>query len=124
MDHNDDELGRRPPLRPGVPAGVELALAGLDSLTEWFSSPSPRRGRVVVPEFVGRYVTECWGPALDSGVHLRFVRLTENPAPTDGVVVAQDPEPGAKIKRGGNVTLTVLHPAANGTHPRPEPLHD
>jgi beta-lactam-binding protein with PASTA domain len=92
-----------------LPAPVGLVAAALDAFVTWLA-PS-RQSRVVkVPELRGRRASETFLPALRAGVRLDFVRLTEHPAPTDGLVEMQDPLPGTRVKRDSTVVLIVRHP--------------
>jgi hypothetical protein len=89
--------------RVGWPAAV------LDAFVSWLA-PS-RQSRVVqVPELRGLRVSETFLPARQAGVRLDFERLTEHPAPTDGLVEMQDPLPGTRVKRDSTVLLIVRHP--------------
>jgi hypothetical protein len=60
--------------------------------------PLPREGACL--ELVGR---------LD--LRVTAVRLTQHPMPVDGLVVGQSPMPPAKIRRAGELTVQVWHPA-------------
>lgn len=73
-----------------------------------------------MPEFLGMRVSETFLPALKAGVRTKIELLTEHPAPTDGVVVNQDPSSGTKMRRNARVTLIVYHPpeAESGFSPR------
>jgi beta-lactam-binding protein with PASTA domain len=92
-----------------VPSPAGVAEAVLDALAGWLA---PRReSRVVrVPELRGMHVSETFLPALRAGIKLKVVRVTAHPAPVDGVVVAQDPVPGTRVRRGSHVFLIVRHP--------------
>ena len=80
------------------------------AVADWLA-PRPHRPRkVVVPEFLTMNVSQTSAIALRADVRLQVVRLTENPAPTDGIVVDQDPSPGTTVRRGSTVRLPVLHP--------------
>lgn len=108
----------REPSYPSEPGGPPIpafhrvgALAvALDTVVGWLA-PTPRLSRYVrVPDLRGLRMTRAWEPALAAGVKLRVYRLTEHPAPVDGLVVEQSPPPGTRVKRDSTVTLTVLHP--------------
>jgi beta-lactam-binding protein with PASTA domain len=89
---------------------VGMLGAALDAVIGWLA-PARRKSRVVrVPDFRSMRVTRAWEPAYAAGVKLRIYRLTEHPAPVDGLVVEQEPNPGTRVRRGSTVTLTVLHP--------------
>lgn len=93
----------------GLASPVGLAAAALDAVVTWLA-PS-RQSRVVkVPEFRGQHVSETFLPALQAGVKTQVVRLTEHPAPVDGLVVRQDPSAGKRVKRDSTVFLIVRHP--------------
>ena len=47
--------------------------------------------------------------ALRAGVKTKIVRLIDNPAPVEGVVVGQVPPPGRRVRRDRVVTLNVFH---------------
>lgn len=111
-------LEREPsyPTEPSVDVGpflyhrVGILGAALDVVVGWLA-PARRKSRVVkVPDFRSLRVTRAWEPAYQAGVKLRIFRLTERPAPVDGLVVDQVPRPGTRVKRDSTVTLTVLHP--------------
>lgn len=92
-------------------AGGRLAAAlhGGAAFADWLGQPSVP-SKAVVPDFRGMYASEVALPALRSGVRTAIVQMTEHPAPTDGVVVDQEPAPGTTVKREARVTLTVRHP--------------
>jgi hypothetical protein len=73
-------------------------------------APKRERRVVRVPEFRGMHVSETFTPALQAGIKLEVVRVTRHPLPVDGVVVAQDPLPGSRVKRDSTVHLIVRHP--------------
>jgi beta-lactam-binding protein with PASTA domain len=107
----------REPSYPSEPGGaipafhrVGALAAALDTVIGWLA-PTPRLSRYVrVPDLRGLRMTRAWEPALTAGVKLRVHRLTERPAPVDGLVVEQSPPPHTRVRRGSFVTLTVLHP--------------
>jgi beta-lactam-binding protein with PASTA domain len=78
------------------------------------ASAAPGAPRTItVPDFRGQRVSETWYPAMRARVRTRVVRLTDRPAPTDGLVIDQDPPPGTEVRRDSVVTLSVLHPDAD-----------
>jgi PASTA domain len=89
------------------PAGVAEAV--LDAVAGWLA-PKRQRRVVRVPELRGMHVSETFVPALQAGIKVEVVRVTSHPAPVDGVVVAQDPLPGTRVKRDSHVCLIVRHP--------------
>jgi len=70
-----------------------------------------RRGPVAVPDVRGLFNSTCREVARRHGLEITAVRLTERPMPVEGLVVSQDPAPGARC-RGGRVTVQVWHPPA------------
>lgn len=77
--------------------------------------PAPSR-KVVVPDCRGRRFQEASLAILRAGLKSEVVRLVELPAPVEGVVVGQEPRPGARVRRNSTVTRTVRHdpPAGAG----------
>lgn len=92
---------------PAIAQGLSRAA---DDVASWISRPRLSR-KVLVPNFVGQPASDCFLIAVRSGVQLEFVRLTLDPAPTDGVIVKQAPPPETRIARGATVQLAVVHPA-------------
>lgn len=92
-----------------TPSPAGLAEAVLDAVAGWLA-PTRERRVVRVPELRGMHVSETFLPALQAGIKLEIVRVTPHPAPVDGVVVAQDPLPGTRVKRDSHVHLIVRHP--------------
>jgi hypothetical protein len=92
-----------------TPSPAGLAESVLDALAGWLA-PKRERRVVRVPELRGMHVSETFLPALQAGIKLEVVRVTPHPAPADGVVVAQDPLPGTRVKRNSLVCLVVRHP--------------
>lgn len=72
---------------------------------------------VRVPDFRGILVGKTFTLALRAGVKTKIVRLIDNPAPVEGVVVGQVPPPGRRVRRDTVVTLSVFHPP-KATEPR------
>ncbi len=78
---------------------------------EWVRPKGPlRRQEVAVPDVRGMIFREAWERLMLAGFRVRVQRLEPNPAPEDGVVVAQDPAPGTMARRKTRVRLSVLHP--------------
>jgi len=69
----------------------------------------PRRGPAAVPDVCGLFTGTCREVARRHGLEVTAVRLTERPMPVEGLVVSQDPLPGAR-RRGGRLTVHVWHP--------------
>jgi beta-lactam-binding protein with PASTA domain len=72
--------------------------------------PRPPRP-VAVPDVCGLFYHECAEVARRHGLQVTAVRLTERPMAVDGLVVDQDPPPGA-VRRGGRLTVQLWHPPA------------
>lgn len=112
----ENSLGHPPLSSPSwanipAPSGRLGALLAVPAAVADWLAPRPHRPRkVVVPEFLTMNVSQTSVIALRADVRLQVVRLTENPAPTDGIVVDQDPSPGTTVRRGSTVRLPVLHP--------------
>jgi curved DNA-binding protein CbpA len=113
--------GLRPPgsfpSRPGVEqpdigdAGVEV-LGALLMLADWMT-PAPRvPRRVAVPDVRGLFFSVCLQITGKLGFRLILIRLTERPRPVEGLVVDQSPRPGARVRRGSELTVQVWHPPA------------
>lgn len=68
-----------------------------------------RRGPTAVPDVRGLFTGTCREVARRHGLEVTAVRLTERPMPVEGLVVSQDPAPGARC-RGGRLTVQVWHP--------------
>jgi hypothetical protein len=70
------------------------------------AGPDPRAARrPVVPDFRGLPVRLCLHGAAQAGLHVRVVRLTEDPMPVEGLVVDHDPPPGARVRRSRTLTV-------------------
>ncbi|MGI9665867.1 MAG: PASTA domain-containing protein [Acidimicrobiia bacterium] len=82
-------------------AGTEVA-AG----TEVVMSVSTGPGDVEVPDFVGMTVDEAQAAADAAGLSVTFVEDPADPDP-DGIVIEQDPEAGAVVPAGSEVTLQL-----------------
>jgi curved DNA-binding protein CbpA len=71
-----------------------------------------RRGPTTqVPDVRGLFSSTCRDVAHRHGLEITIVRLTERPMAVEGLVVSQDPAPGARC-RGGRLTVQVWHPPA------------
>jgi len=68
-----------------------------------------RRRPAPVPDVRGLFSSTCRDVAHRHGLEITIVRLTERPMPVEGLVVSQDPAPGAR-RRGGHLTVQVWHP--------------
>jgi beta-lactam-binding protein with PASTA domain len=65
--------------------------------------PVPNRS-VPVPDLVGIKAPRAGALARASGLEARVIRVSGRPA---GVVLAQAPTPGARVRRGSTVLLRV-----------------
>jgi hypothetical protein len=103
--HPDDSGGDDP---PWLGFRGRTVLGALDALADWLA-PRRRPSRwVIVPDFVGRQASERSMLAVRAGVRTRCVSTTSRPA-GDGIVVAQEPAAGTRVRRSTRVLLTVLH---------------
>jgi hypothetical protein len=66
---------------------------------------------VAVPDVRGLFYPVCVEVARRHRLQVTVVRLTERPMAVDGLVVDQDPPPGA-VRRGGQLTVQLWHPPA------------
>jgi beta-lactam-binding protein with PASTA domain len=82
---------------------------GILSDLETALKPGPP-GRVVVPDVVDLMIQDASLRAGRLGLKVHTVVLTPNPAPVEGKVVRQDPQPGTKVRRGRTVTLYLEFP--------------
>jgi hypothetical protein len=100
-----------PSRRWGV-SPVHDPLAGLEAVADWLA-PHPRLSRMVtVPEVRTLRASEAFYLVAKADLRINFVRLTENPAGADGIVVDQDPLPGASVPRHSELIIQVVHPVA------------
>ena len=83
-------------------------LGGLEKLAEWLG-PHPQGSRMVtVPDVRGVEASEAFYVVARADLHINFVRLTERPD-GDGLVVGQDPPPGASVRRHSTLTVEVVY---------------
>ncbi|MBV9381249.1 MAG: DnaJ domain-containing protein [Streptosporangiaceae bacterium] len=92
-------------LDAGVVGGLLVALAG-----GLVRKPQPPRP-VAVPDVRGLFYDVCLEVARRHKLQVTVVRLTERPMAVDGLVVDQDPRPGA-VRGGGRLTVQLWHPPA------------
>jgi hypothetical protein len=86
-------------------------LRSFRALMAWMTPlPAPPVGRVTVPDLRGLFYRPCHAAATMAGFLLVVVRLTQNPAPVEGLVVGQSPPPGAAVRRQSTLTVQVWHP--------------
>jgi hypothetical protein len=87
---------------------------GVLSELETALKPGPS-GRVVIPDVVNLMVQEASLLVSRLGIGVRTAVLTPNPAPVEGKVVRQDPQPCKKVRRGRTATLYLEFPQAGAT---------
>ncbi|MEV8636107.1 PASTA domain-containing protein [Streptosporangium sp. NPDC051023] len=64
---------------------------------------------MVIPNFCGKQALNAWLAGHDIGVLLQGPD-PDSPQPVmNGIVVAQEPPPGSRVKRWGTVTVWVRH---------------
>lgn len=68
-----------------------------------------RRGPATVPDVCGLFSQTCRDVARRHGLEVTVARLTERPMAVEGLVVSQDPAPGARC-RDGRLSVKVWHP--------------
>ena len=125
----DEEIGIRrsgggldhPPTGPSDPAfgpddmGIAEDLPVVGELLALLAGRLVRRPRsprsVAVPDVRGLFYHECVEVAWRHRLQVTVVRLTERPMAVDGLVVGQDPPPGA-VRQGGQLTVQLWHPPA------------
>jgi hypothetical protein len=100
-----DNLGIAEHLPGGAVVGGLLALAG-----GLVRKPRPSRP-VTVPDVRGLFYPVCVEVARRHRLQVTAVRLTARPMAVEGLVVDQDPPPGA-VRRGGPLTVQLWHPPA------------
>jgi DnaJ domain len=91
----------------------ERGAGAAGGLLVWFGRlvRKPPSRRVTVPDVRGLFYHVCLEVAWRHGMTLTAIRLTEHPMAVDGLVVDQDPPPGA-VRCGGQLTVQVWHPSA------------
>ena len=125
----DEQIGIRrsgggldhPPAGPSDPAfgpddmGIAEDLPVVGELLALLAGGLVRRPRsprpVAVPDVRGLFYHECAEVAWRHRLQVTVVRLTERPMAVDGLVVGQDPPPGA-VRQGGQLTVQLWHPPA------------
>jgi hypothetical protein len=126
----DEEIGlRRPgegldrlapvPSERGPGPGWSARGGGADSealadvlgvLADWLAPRSAPPRRVPVPDVCGLFVGPCRRLVTTLGLRLEIVRLTADPMPVEGLVVAQSPPSRTTARRSGTLTAQVWHP--------------
>lgn len=92
--------------------GGLLALAGIVLALGGGRVRKPRRpGAAAVPDVRGLFYHECMEVARRHRLQLTTIRLTKRPMAVDGLVVTQEPPPGA-VRRGGQLKVQIWHPPA------------
>lgn len=87
------------------------ALAGFAALLAWLTPlPVRRRRALIVPDLHGLFYRPCQAAVSMAGLRLAVVRLTTDPMPVEGLIVAQHPQPGAQARRQSTLTVQVWHP--------------
>jgi hypothetical protein len=105
----------RGPSGPDVSLGQGWSTADEESL-EPYSDP---HSRAVVPDVTGLFYSACMEVAGRLGLHVAPVRLTPHPMPVDGLVVAQTPAPGERVRRDRTLTVQIWHPSEPGRQQPP-----
>jgi hypothetical protein len=88
-------------------------MAVLAGLLAAIPTPGHRADRkpVTVPDVCGLFFRACADAVTMAGFRIRTVRLTQDPAPVEGLVVRQSPAPGQTVPRFSTLTIHVWHPA-------------
>ncbi len=106
-----DEAGLAGPVSvPSEQGDVVPAITLLEILANWLAPRRRAAKTVVVPDVRGLRASEVFYAVARADLEINFVRLTENPSGGDGTVVAQDPGPGATVRRHSRLTVHVVHP--------------
>ena len=108
-----DSGGTFDPMGVGEGALRGEALAGFAALLMWIQPhyPGPRRRTVPAPDLRGLFYRACQAAVSLAGLRLEAVRLTPDPLPVEGLVVAQNPPPGMQVRRQSTLTVQVWHPS-------------
>jgi len=103
--------GLAPPWRG--PSGPDVSLGeGWSRADEEALEPYPDRpSRVMVPDVTGLFYGACMEVAGRVGLHVDPIRLTPRPMPVEGLVVAQTPAAGERVRRDSRLTVRVWHPS-------------
>jgi DnaJ domain/PASTA domain len=87
------------------------ARRSFEAVKDWVAPlPAASRGRVVVPDLRGLFYRPCHAVVTGAGLRLEVVRLTPDPLPVEGLVVAQSPGPGARGRSSSRLTVDLWHP--------------
>ncbi len=89
------------------------ALSSFTALLRWMAplpAPSKRQGQLTAPDLRGLFYRPCQAAATMAGLRLDVIRLTGDPQPVEGLVVAQSPAPGTRVRRQSTLTVQVWHP--------------
>jgi beta-lactam-binding protein with PASTA domain len=95
----------------GLPSKAEALIGAGEAIADALAPTYRPTKHVVVPDFIGRLASDRFEIAAAAGVKTEVHRLTEPPAPVPGVVVAQAPPPGRRVRRDSVVVLDVEHQA-------------
>jgi hypothetical protein len=106
--------GPDPDERLGLPDGIlDAGLAA--AAAAWLAPGSvPPRRRRPVPDVRGLFFQPCLAVLSTAGLKVATVRLTPDPRPVEGLVVAQSPGPGSQAGYQSTVTVRIWHPPRRG----------
>lgn len=86
-------------------------LSSFTALLRWMAPlPAQRKRHLIAPDLRGLFYRPCQAAATMAGLRLDVIRLTGDPQPVEGLVVAQSPEPGTRVRRQSTLTVQVWHP--------------
>jgi hypothetical protein len=91
--------------------GAEV-LRSLMALNDWLDRHPRHQRRIPVPDVRGLFCDVFLEVAGRLELRVTTIDLTGHPMPVDGLVVDQSPGPPATIRRAGELTVQVWHPAA------------
>jgi len=69
-------------------------------------------GIVILPDVRGLFYSVGLELTGRIGLHLTPIQLTQNPMPTDGLIVDQRPRSPTKVRRDSELEVEVWHPPA------------
>jgi hypothetical protein len=103
------------PLRAGAGLLPRAVLVPFAALLSWMAPhPAAPPRRVTVPDVRGLFFRPGQAVATMAGLRLHVVRLTADPLPVEGLVIAQSPAPGSTVRRRSALTVDVWHPPRVG----------
>jgi hypothetical protein len=95
---------------PSRDGRLSPVMSGLEAVADWMA-PHPRISRTVpVPDVTGMRASDAFDAVALADLSISFVRLTEDSG-GHGIVVDQDPAPGASVRRHSTLTVHVVYPA-------------